>query len=818
MYTFIVIQLLLFNSICAISFFKTKKEVKKDLGTVIGIDLGTTYSCVGIYKNCHVEIIENDQGSRITPSFVGFTSNGERLVGDAAKNLLTTNPESTIFHMKRLIGRQFDDPMVTHDIKMFPFKVIEKNGKPFVQVYTGLEEKLFTPEEISAMVLSRMRQIAERYLGQNVTNAVVTVPAYFNDAQRQATKNAGTIAGLNILRIINEPTAAAIAYGLDNLNKKDGVKNILVYDLGGGTFDVSVLALDNGVFEVLATNGDTHLGGEDFDTRVMDYFIKLFKKKSGHDIGKNIRSIEKLRREVEKAKRILSSEHETRIEIESFVHNQDFNEKLTRAKFEELNIDLFRSTMAPVRQVLKDAKLEIFDIAEVLLVGGSTRIPKVRQLIKDYFDGKEPARSINPDEAVAYGAAIQAAILSGEECTSDIVILDVNPLTLGIETKGGVMSEIIPRNTPIPIIYTKPYSTTEDDQTSMDIKVFEGERSMTKDNHFLGHFVLSGITPAPRGEPQIDVTFEIDVNGILNVTAKDRDTGNKNNIVINADKNQLSQKQIDRMVKDAQKYIYALRNQLKTPNTFLERLSSTDKTTLGNAIEKEIEWFELNPQASIDELKTNISNQHKITTTPSIDKFFNHKKRRLSEDVQQECITTIIQQNFDILSSPLLSSNIHLNESNSDDYDDMIVLRQILENIFVQLENEQHIFYTSSIIDKNNHLISTDNSSIDMIETENINDNDVSMSLNDLLHDIISPNTSYKNLIDNEMCCSLTYIPINRPPCVKISIPGVQFITDQELKFVDQQRSLLNDDIWLPDGAGGESKPSSTWFTAARAI
>ncbi|CAF3349403.1 unnamed protein product [Rotaria sp. Silwood1] len=614
MYTFIVIQLLLFNSICAISFFKTKKEVKKDLGTVIGIDLGTTYSCVGIYKNCHVEIIENDQGSRITPSFVGFTSNGERLVGDAAKNLLTTNPESTIFHMKRLIGRQFDDPMVTHDIKMFPFKVIEKNGKPFVQVYTGLEEKLFTPEEISAMVLSRMRQIAERYLGQNVTNAVVTVPAYFNDAQRQATKNAGTIAGLNILRIINEPTAAAIAYGLDNLNKKDGVKNILVYDLGGGTFDVSVLALDNGVFEVLATNGDTHLGGEDFDTRVMDYFIKLFKKKSGHDIGKNIRSIEKLRREVEKAKRILSSEHETRIEIESFVHNQDFNEKLTRAKFEELNIDLFRSTMAPVRQVLKDAKLEIFDIAEVLLVGGSTRIPKVRQLIKDYFDGKEPARSINPDEAVAYGAAIQAAILSGEECTSDIVILDVNPLTLGIETKGGVMSEIIPRNTPIPIIYTKPYSTTEDDQTSMDIKVFEGERSMTKDNHFLGHFVLSGITPAPRGEPQIDVTFEIDVNGILNVTAKDRDTGNKNNIVINADKNQLSQKQIDRMVKDAQKYIYALRNQLKTPNTFLERLSSTDKTTLGNAIEKEIEWFELNPQASIDELKVQADQFEEIVT------------------------------------------------------------------------------------------------------------------------------------------------------------------------------------------------------------
>ncbi|CAF4077288.1 unnamed protein product, partial [Rotaria sordida] len=627
MYAVIVIQILLLNSICAISFFKTKKEVKNDLGTVngtvIGIDLGTTYSCVGIYKNCHVEIIENDQGSRITPSFVGFTSNGERLVGDAAKNLLTSNPESTIFHMKRLIGRQFDDPMVTNDIKTFPFKVIEKNGKPLIQVYTGLEEKLFAPEEISAMVLSKMRQIAEKYLGQNVTNAVVTVPAYFNDAQRQATKNAGTIAGLNILRIINEPTAAAIAYGLDNLKKWHGVKNILVYDLGGGTFDVSILALDNGVFEVLATNGDTHLGGEDFDTRVMDYFIKLFKKKSSHDIRKNSRSIEKLRREVEKAKRILSSEHEIRIELESFFQNQDFNEKLSRAKFEELNMDLFRSTMIPVQQVLKDAKLEISDIAEVLLVGGSTRIPKVRQLVKDYFHGKEPARSINPDEAVAYGAAIQAAILSGEECTGDIVILDVNPLTLGIETKGGVMSEIIPRNTPIPYVYTKPFTTAEDDQTSVDIRVFEGERSMTKDNHFLGHFVLSGINPAPRNEPLIDVTFEIDVNGILNVTAKDKQTGNKNNIVINADKNQLSQKQIDRMVKDSQKYadedrkikgrietrnnleayVYALRNQLKKPNTLLGRLSLADKTTIENAIEKEIEWLESKPQASIDELK-----------------------------------------------------------------------------------------------------------------------------------------------------------------------------------------------------------------------
>ncbi|CAF2423133.1 unnamed protein product [Rotaria sp. Silwood2] len=629
MYTVIVIQLLLLDSICGISFFKTKKEVKTVLNTVIGIDLGTTYSCVGIYKNCHVEIIENDQGGRITPSFVGFTPNGERLVGDAAKNLLTSNPESTIFHMKRLIGRQFNDPMVAHDIKTFPFKVIEKNGKPLVQVYTGLDEKLFAPEEISAMVLSKMRQIAERYLGQNVTNAVVTVPAYFNDAQRQATKNAGIIAGLNILRIINEPTAAAIAYGLDNLNKKDGAKNILVYDLGGGTFDVSILTLDNGVFEVLATNG-----GEDFDTRVMDYFIKVFKKKSGYDIGKNIRSIEKLRREVEKAKRILSSEHETRIEIESFFQNQDFNEKLTRAKFEELNIDLFRSTMTPVRQVLKDAKLEVSDIAEVLLVGGSTRIPKVRQLIKDYFHGKEPSRSINPDEAVAYGAAIQAAILSGEECTSDIVILDVNPLTLGIETKGGVMSEIIPRNTPIPFIHMKPYSTTEDDQTSVDIKVFEGERSMTKDNHFLGHFVLSGIKSAPRGEPLIDVTFEIDVNGILNVTAKDRDTGNRNNIVINADKNQLSQRQIDRMVKDAQKYadedqqmkdrietrnnfeayVYALRTQLKQPNTFLGRLSLTDKTTLENAIEKEIQWLESKPQASIDELKVEADQFEEIVT------------------------------------------------------------------------------------------------------------------------------------------------------------------------------------------------------------
>ncbi|CAF1266863.1 unnamed protein product [Adineta steineri] len=631
----IFIALLLIATI-AITFTFAAED-KKDIGTVIGIDLGTTYSCVGIFKDGRVEIIANDQGNRITPSYVAFTSDGERLIGDAAKNQLTSNPENTVFDAKRLIGRTFSDSNVQQDIKHFPFKVIEKNSKPIIQINTGKEEKYFTPEEISAMVLGKMREIAEAYLGKKVTHAVVTVPAYFNDAQRQATKDAGTISGLNIIRIINEPTAAAIAYGLD---KKEGEKNILVFDLGGGTFDVSLLTIDNGVFEVIATNGDTHLGGEDFDQRVIDYFIKLFKKKTGKDVRQDKRAVQKLRREVEKAKRVLSSQHQTKIEIESFFNNEDFSEILTRAKFEELNMDLFRSTMKPVQQALKDAGLTKNDIAEVVLVGGSTRIPKVQQLVKEFFDGKEPSRGINPDEAVAYGAAVQAGVLSGEEQTS-VTIIDINPLTMGIETAGGVMAKIIPRNSVIPTRKSQVFSTAVDNQPAVTINIFEGERPMTKDNHALGKFDLTGIPPAPRGVPQIEVTFEIDVNGILKVTAEDKGTGNKQNIVINADTNRLSPEEIERIIKDSEQfaeedkkvkervdaknelesYAYSLKTQLNDKEKLGGKLSNDDKETIEKAVEEQIEWLESNQAAEIDELKEHKKQLEEIVT-PIITKLY----------------------------------------------------------------------------------------------------------------------------------------------------------------------------------------------------
>ena len=520
----------------------------------IGIDLGTTYSCVGVYREGKVEIIPNEHGENTMPSYVSFNAE-ERLVGKAAKNQASSNPLNTVYDAKRLIGKKFMDKTIQDDIKSWSFKVTSgENNKLKINVEWLSEKKIFTPEEISSMILSKMKETAENYLGSKVTKAVITVPAYFDNSQRQATKDAGKIAGLEVLRIINEPTSAAIAYGLNKKNKTE--HNVLIFDLGGGTFDVSLLSIIDGVFEVKATSGDTHLGGEDFDLRLINYTINEFQKKFPQlEPRTNPKSMRRLKTACEQAKRTLSSSTNTIVDIDMFYKGEDLKVRISRAKFEEINLELFKKCMIPVEQVLKDSNMKKKDIHEVVLVGGSTRIPKICNMLSECFNNKQLCRSINPDECVAFGAAVQAAILNGNQAENiDVLLIDVIPLTLGINTSGGIMTNLIRRNETIPVKKSQDFSTNKDNQTTVTIEIYQGERHFTKDNILLGQFDLFGIEPKPRGIPKIEICYDVDANGILSVTAKDKNTTNEKTIQINNDTIGLNTDQIDKMVQDAEKY------------------------------------------------------------------------------------------------------------------------------------------------------------------------------------------------------------------------------------------------------------------------